>query len=143
MEFGALRCTARKPRCEACPLGATCSARQKIGGALAGLSRGAKKEPGYRYEDSNRYYRGRVLARLRDASEEGVELRSLGAEVREGFTDEDAPWIYGVVRSLEKDGLAAISEKRPTGAAGAVAEERARYDAEEGNGSKETHVRLP
>ena len=143
MEFGALHCTARKPHCEACPLGATCSARQKIVDALAGLPRGTKKESGYRYEDSNRYYGGRVLARLRDASEEGIELRSLGAKVHEGVTDEDVPWIYGVVRSLEKDGLAIISEKRLADAADAVAEERARYDAEEDHVPKGIHIRLP
>lgn len=124
-------------------MGAACSARQAIGDALAQLPRGAKKGSGYVYEDSNRYYRGRVLAKLRDASEGGVELRDLGAGLREGFTEEDVPWIYGVVRSLEKDGLAAVSGERPEHPADAVGEERARYGTDEDAEPKETRVKLP
>lgn len=121
---------------------AICGARQEIGSALAELPRGTKKEPGYRYEDSNRYYRGRVLVKLREASEEGVELRSLGAELREGFTDEDVPWIYGIVRSLERDGLAAVSGERPAYAA--VAEDCPSYGASDQQDEPgETRVRLP
>ena len=62
MELGALRCTARKPRCEACPLSGRCRAR--IAGALAATPRAPKGETAYRYEDSNRFWRGRVLGRL-------------------------------------------------------------------------------
>jgi A/G-specific adenine glycosylase len=133
MEFGALRCTARKPACENCPLHDACRARPEVEEALAKLPRGAKKEPGYRYEETNRYYRGRVLAQLREdasARDEGIDLRDLGRRVREGFTDEDMPWLYGVVESLRKDGLAA------------VAEEVAAY-VTDGDERAETRVRLP
>jgi A/G-specific adenine glycosylase len=132
MEFGALRCTARKPACEDCPLQDACRARPEVKEALARLPRGAKKGPGYRYEDTNRYYRGRVLAQLReDASARGggIDLRDLGRRVREGFNDEEVPWLYGVVESLESDGLA-------------VAEERAAYGSDGGERG-ETRVRLP
>ena len=115
MEFGALRCTARKPACEDCPLQDACRARPEVTEALGKLPRGAKKGAGYRYEDTNRYYRGRVLAQLReDAAEsgEGIDLRDLGRKVREGFTDDDVPWLHGVVESLERDGLAAVAEER-------------------------------
>jgi A/G-specific adenine glycosylase len=130
MEFGALRCTARKPACEDCPLRAACRARPQVGEALAKLPRAARKQAGYRYEDTNRYYRGRVLAQLREdaaKSGEGVDLRDLGRRLREGFTDEDVPWLSGVVESLKKDGLA-------------VAEERAAYGSD---GDGQTRVRLP
>jgi hypothetical protein len=50
--------------------------------------------------------------------------------VREGFTDEDVPWLYGVVESLRKDGLAV------------VAEESAAYTTDGGQRA-ETRVRLP
>jgi hypothetical protein len=76
-----------------------------VGEALVRLPRAARKEPGYRYEGTNRYHRGRVLAQLREdasASDEEIDLRDLGRRVCEGFTDDDVPWLYGVVESLRK-----------------------------------------
>lgn len=146
MEFGALRCTARKPACDGCFLADVCRARAGIGAALAGLPRA--KGTGYRYEDSNRYHRGRVLAQLRDA-EDGIELRELGRRVRDGFRDEDLPWLRGVVESLERDGLAVVREGASAAetAAGAVSEERPPYGANgtagPGRGTGGTRVGLP
>ena len=128
MEFGALRCTARKPACEVCPLRDSCRAYPEVLEALTNAPRRAKKEPGFRYEGSNRYYRGRVLARLREMPEGGISMRELGTSLREGFTEEDLPWLRDVVGSLEKDGLVKTSagEERPL----VVAEERAAYGSE-------------
>ena len=61
MEFGAVQCTARKPLCESCPLSDHCAARPMIWGTLATLPRPERAT--YRYEDSNRYYRGRCSPR--------------------------------------------------------------------------------
>jgi A/G-specific adenine glycosylase len=124
IEFGALRCTARKPLCESCPLSDLCVAKPMIRATLATLPRAEKAA--HRYEGSNRYYRGRALAVLREAPEGGVTLRELGEGLREGFGEGDLLWLLGVVGSLEKDGLAVVSSagKRPQ----AVAEERAAYD---------------
>ena len=47
-----------------------------------------------------------------------------------GFTEDDLPWLYGVVESLEKDGFAAMTE------------ERADYDSGEDEDG-ETRVKLP
>ncbi len=119
MDFGATLCTARRPSCAICPIQSDCRAYPGILPALAEQPKrptGAK--PAFRYEDSNRYYRGRVLARLRDHSlgasgDEGIALPDLGAQVRGDFTEEQVPWLYGVVESLTKDGLA-VAEERPT-----------------------------
>ena len=158
MELGALVCTARKPRCDRCPTGDICCARDSIETALAGARSASRNKAGEvsprRYEDSYRFLRGRVLARLREAPEEGVSLRELGAALREGFADEDLPWILGVVRSLEKDGLAAVDERDPSrNRTEAVAETRPAYGTErealrgeDPNGSLpngEALVRLP
>lgn len=135
MEFGALHCTARRPRCDSCPVQARCSAFSEIGTEVSTRRpRSAHGSPPFRYEESNRYYRGRVLARLREHSPEddvGIPLRELGPQVRTDFGEEHLPWLSEVVASLRKDGLA-------------VAEERPAYDA----GSEETSladlaVRLP
>lgn len=127
MELGALVCKARKPGCESCPVADVCRAREEIGAALAGVPRRPKAEAARRYEDSNRFLRGRVLAQLREAPDEGLTLRELGASLREG---EDAAWILPAVRSLEKDGLATTHEPDRTRPAAVVAETRPAYGPE-------------
>lgn len=137
MEFGALHCTARRPRCASCPLQTRCAAFPLIANEPAAQRRRASDAPPpYRYEESNRYYRGRVLARLREQPPEGAEggipLPDLGSRLRPDFGDKDLPWLVGVVDSLRKDGLA-------------VAEERPIYDpsGESSNDKVEIHVYLP
>jgi A/G-specific adenine glycosylase len=138
IEFGALHCTARRPLCESCPLGNLCVARTAIRTSLASLPR-VRRATG-RYEGSNRYYRGRVLAVLREAPGDGVTFRELGEGLREGFGEEELPWLLGVVESLEKDGLARLwfAEELPR----AVAEERAAYGAGRQGGSTHAPVRV-
>ena len=141
IEFGALRCTARKPTCECCPLSGLCAARPTVRAKLATLPRAEKAAR--MYEGSNRYHRGRVLAVLREAPGEGVTLLELGEAMRVGFGEEDMPWLLEVVRSLEEDGLVAI--RSASGWARAVAEERAAYGADrpEDPPDASTRVSLP
>ncbi len=132
MELGALVCAARKPRCERCPLGDVCQAHDGSGPALAG-ARGSPREKvagtSCRYEDSNRFLRGRVLAKLHEAPEEGVSLRDLGTVLHDG--SENVNRLLPVIRSLEECGLATIYERRPPcDKAEAVAETRPAYGAE-------------
>jgi A/G-specific adenine glycosylase len=117
MEFGALQCTARRPRCDSCPLRARCSALPGIERERpASRPRPSGGAPAYRYEESNRYYRGRILAQLRDRPRDdarsGIPLRDLGRRLRTDFGDEDLPWLTEVVAGLRKDGLA-VAEDRP------------------------------
>lgn len=129
METGALVCTARRPRCEACPLRPGCRARTEA--TSTGWPEPERTIPARRYEDTNRYYRGRVLAELREISHEGKEgiaLRELGRRIRQDFDEGDPFWLHAAVESLCKDGLARVdSGPRAAGAPGMVAEERARY----------------
>ena len=71
MELGALVCTARAPRCLACPLASTC--RWRAEGAPP-LDAPARRPQGYAGTD--RQVRGRLLAVLRD-SREPVEAAEL------------------------------------------------------------------
>jgi A/G-specific adenine glycosylase len=57
MELGATVCRARRPDCGACPLAAWCASA----GRVVAPERGAPRE---RFEDSNRWVRGRVVAAL-------------------------------------------------------------------------------
>ena len=56
MELGATVCTARAPRCHACPVATWCA------GPSESRSRAAAPRP--RFEDTDRYARGRILAAL-------------------------------------------------------------------------------
>ncbi len=148
MEFGALRCTARRPACEGCPLHDHCKARPKIHKALAGLPRAERDASGPKYEDTNRYLRGRVLARLREeANPGGLPLPELARLLRENATDVEPVRLKAVVESLERDGLARVmnaSERPEHRPADAVAEERAPYSTgPEQEGAGEIRVSLP
>lgn len=132
MDFGATLCTARKPGCARCPLRPHCHAYPGMTEALAAAKGRPTRRPAYRYEGSDRYYRGQVLARLReeyarDENGEGLSLGELGTRVRDDLAAEDLPWLRGVVAGLARDGLA-------------IAEERPAYDASDG---VEVRVKLP
>ena len=95
MELGALLCTARSPRCPACPVSASCAWR--AAGAPS-LDAPVKRRPSY--AGSDRQARGRLLGVLRDSDEpvEGDALaqvwdepvqraRALNALVADGLVD--------------------------------------------------------
>jgi A/G-specific adenine glycosylase len=135
IEFGALQCTARKPACVVCPLQARCHAFPMILSALANQPRSVRLARTERFTESNRYFRGRVVDALRElsetGSEDGIELRELGVKVRKDFSDQDLPWLYGVIQELNRDGLACVAEERPA------------YDAASSDVDATIRVRLP
>jgi A/G-specific adenine glycosylase len=134
IEFGALQCTARKPACVVCPLQQQCAAFPEIQSALAELPKGVRLKREAPYSGSNRFYRGRVIAALREqpsGAANGINLPLLGPLVREGFSDADLPWLYEVVQGLSRDGLAVI------------AEDGASYDVGSDDGVNRVRVRLP
>jgi A/G-specific adenine glycosylase len=128
IEFGALQCTARKPACVICPLQSHCAAFPEIQSALATLPKSVRLKREAPFSGSNRFYRGRVIAALRE--HQGIDLGSLGPMVRDGFSETDLPWLYEVVQGLSKDGLAVI------------AEDESPYQAND-NSPGELKVRLP
>ena len=67
MDLGATVCTARAPRCHACPLAAGCRSR----GRTAAPPRPRVRRE--RFEDTDRYVRGRVLAALVRGAEPQVD----------------------------------------------------------------------
>ena len=145
METGALICTARSPRCEECPLRQDCRAKTET--SSTGWPKLERKTPAFRYEDSNRYYRGRVLAELREISrqgKEGLALGQLGRRIRRDFDEQDLYWLHAAVESLCKDGLAKVySASKEPQAPGLVAEERAPYGVDPKERSLDKKVSLP
>jgi A/G-specific adenine glycosylase len=94
MELGAGLCTARAPRCRGCPAGGWCPSR----GSVADAPR-AVRTSGERFEDSERWLRGRIVAAL--AAGEGLPdaiaparlERALAALERDGLVERDGSWI--------------------------------------------------
>jgi len=91
MDLGATICTARRPRCGVCPLHA-CPSRGRVAEAPR-RARGAE-----RFEDSDRYVRGRVVAAL--VAGEGLPAvaaerleRALAGLVRDGLVVRDGALV--------------------------------------------------
>lgn len=131
MEFGAIHCTSRKPMCLVCPVQDQCSAFPGIQAAIAANGKIAKAAA-IPFEQTNRYFRGRIMDELRAHEGEGVALQEMGPAVKDGFVSEDYPWLLELVTALESDGLLVIGEAGSSPSLGAsplVAEEPSEYDA--------------
>jgi A/G-specific adenine glycosylase len=91
MELGATVCTARAPRCGECPVAESC----RSSGAAGAPPADRPLEPGgprrERFEDTNRWVRGRVVAAL--AAGEGVPA------------DIDPARLSRALEGLERDGI--------------------------------------
>jgi len=99
MELGAIVCTARAPRCEACPLAAVCAWR-----ASGYPDTGDDRRKQARYEGSDRQARGAVLKALRDAEGHPVPADEVASEWP------DAAQRDRAVDSLIADGLVEVTD---------------------------------
>jgi A/G-specific adenine glycosylase len=86
MELGARVCTARAPRCEACPAAVWCPSRGSVTPATRGQG-----PPRPRFEETDRWARGRIVAAL--AAGEGLPATI------------DPERLERVLAGLERDGL--------------------------------------
>ena len=100
MELGALICTARSPRCEVCPISATCAWRASGYPAHDGPNKARQKK----YEGSDRQARGALLAALR-ASASPLSPASLDQAWS------DAAQRGRAVAGLLSDGLIELSDQ--------------------------------
>ena len=101
MDLGATICTARKPKCTACPLSDTCPSA----GTMQEAVRTRRPEPLFRGEP-RRLWRGRVVELLRGAGATGVTRSKLnGAILGREATDTERQWLDNLVTTLEHDGL--------------------------------------
>jgi A/G-specific adenine glycosylase len=109
MDLGALVCTARAPKCAACPIARWCRSRTAITrSTLAPKAATTHRQP---YAGSRRYYRGRIVQALRElprgaSMSHGELLRSIPE--RNGL---DRSGIAGLVESLRRDGLVRIEAR--------------------------------
>ncbi len=99
MELGAVVCTARSPRCDACPLSHTCAWR-----AAGYPDTGDERRRQARYEGSDRQARGAVLRVLRDAPGHDVCLDAVVPDWPDPLQRDRA------IDSLVADGLIEASD---------------------------------
>jgi A/G-specific adenine glycosylase len=90
MELGATVCTPRAPRCGECPVHSGCATRA-AGGAPAPAAAGRRPRGAARFEDTDRWARGRIVAAL-------VAGRPLPPELR-------GDRLERALAGLERDGL--------------------------------------
>jgi A/G-specific adenine glycosylase len=114
MDLGATICTARAPDHDACPLALQCTGRTLISEA-GGVRRAAERGPSYKtsqpFEQTTRYFRGRIVACCRDlAPGETLGLDDLGRALRPDYGPEHLSWVAGLVEGLRRDGLVAVEE---------------------------------
>ena len=109
MDLGATVCLKSRPDCNLCPLKPYCKTAHVLEGNdnnLAGSTTTCvgKRQP--RFQDSNRYYRGRIVDLLRRAKTgQGLTLLELGNILRPDFESEHIAWLEQVILGLERDGL--------------------------------------
>lgn len=103
MDIGAAICTARAPKCPACPVGELCLSRLAMRPARP---RARRQEPS-RSGIPNRLYRGKIIDALR-SSRAGLTVRQLGFAVLGGPVPGPSPWFRMLISGLEKDGLVRV-----------------------------------
>ena len=106
MDFGSLQCTASRPRCVVCPLLDLCGAVQGESDNAFERKVAERSEP---YLGSRRYFRGRIVAFLRDLSPgQTASFDELLGAIKPEHDAGDRAWLESLVRDLVGHGLAQV-----------------------------------
>jgi A/G-specific adenine glycosylase len=123
MDYGARVCV-RRPRCDECVVSRWCASRERYAGDGTPLSMVADERapfgrpkrprpPAEKFEDSDRYYRGRIIDVLRGlAPGEMIPLDELAARISNGGLRRDAASVRALVEALQSQGLAVFRGDR-------------------------------
>ena len=101
MDLAATVCTARAPRCAACPVAGMC----RSAGSMAGAAR-TKATQATPFNRTNRWLRGRLLAAVRDAP------AGSWIDAPDGLGEHDRDAVRAALRSLERDGFVQFRDGR-------------------------------
>jgi A/G-specific adenine glycosylase len=94
MDFGSLICTTKNPKCESCPLSSICKAAFKVK-----AEKKIRTKPLVRFEDSDRYVRGRIVEALRQGK------KVTRTSVYDLFPDRSENLLNSIIEKLCRDGL--------------------------------------
>lgn len=109
MDFGSAVCTTRNPACVSCPLRSLCRSAASIEVGQPALRRVAERPE--TYFGSRRFYRGKIVALLRDlAPGTLITTKRLLDEVKPGWGPADVPWAEDLLRTLVAEGLADVEQ---------------------------------
>lgn len=98
MDLGATICTARKPRCEMCPLSEICPSAH----AMKPGERRKAPEPLFRNEPQ-RIWRGRIIESLRQLEAgKNTTVNTLSRSVLGTYTDDEYKWFISLLEVLER-----------------------------------------
>jgi A/G-specific adenine glycosylase len=103
MDIGALFCTARTPRCGACPLRRHCASAHRIEAPTS-----VKKTPGSVIP--RRIHRGRVLALLGTLPAQTASVRAIACALEALGTPVPEDLLPAVLATLRKDGMITLSK---------------------------------
>jgi len=114
MDFGAMVCTAKRPKCEECPVKKMCSwyRNQMQNSKLKSQNYNAKvktPEKRERFEETDRYFRGRIVDALRGSSFSAESLREY-LEMRHGLSSRER--FDRLITDLGSDGLIKVDSSR-------------------------------
>lgn len=110
MDLGAMVCTARAPKCPECPLQQSCQAY--LTGSINILPvKKISKKPLVRFEDSDRFFRGRIMDLLREKS---YQLEELAEKMETEFGLIDAQRFQKLVNGLVAEELISRKENKIT-----------------------------
>ncbi len=111
MDLGSVVCTSRQPDCDRCPFFAWCQARRR--GEVIDLP-GLRPRGQGKFAGSKRYYRGRIVAALRERPPGStIPFSALVDRVQDReATEMTANWLWELMRDLERDGLVVIAGDR-------------------------------
>lgn len=111
MDFGAMVCVARKPKCGECPMQKTCASFPAIQDAEPAQLRYKKKSVEKQYfGHPRRIWRGRILKHLH--RENPATYKNIGRAIQKDFTYKRIPWLKDVVTTMHKDGLVKCDNKQ-------------------------------
>ena len=100
MDLGATICTARKPKCDVCPMADMCPSAY----VMSQGQRLSKREPMFR-EEPQRIWRGRIIEALRGVpSRRSITITSLSRMVLGNHSEEEQEWLAKMIAVLETAG---------------------------------------
>jgi A/G-specific adenine glycosylase len=71
---------------------------------------GKRRTPAQPFTSTSRYFRGRVVAILREIpSGTALSLSELGPRLKPGYTASDDPWLQALIKRLARDGLVQLT----------------------------------
>lgn len=108
MDLGALVCTARNPKCEACPVAALCASCATMTRSLAPR---ARREPSLN-GIPNRMYRGKIIERLRHLNGTGsIRADVLAESISPTYSHRNEKWFRKLLNDLANDELIRVRGK--------------------------------